>query len=164
MVEKRLGHLLHLAENHGAGLFGTEHFCLPMLHPPLRLPFLVHHLVWQELHVPLCLLVVEPSPDEPLDVEDGPLQVEGGLVLGYLPDEALCVCERDLQGGDFVPLVVGDNLDSSVPAHAHIRVCCPEIDSHHRLHPRFLCRRPDQTNYELYERGDTYTYQSMCNT
>lgn len=117
MTEVGLCDLLHLAYNHGTDFLGTEQLLLPTLHLHLdiRLPILVHHLVWQELHIPLYLLVIVPPSYEALNAEDSALWIEGGLVLRGLPDEALVVGEGHPRRSDPVPLVVRDDLHPSIP-------------------------------------------------
>lgn len=69
------------------------------------------------------------AADETLDIIDGTLRVGGGLVLGSITDEALCVRERHVGWRDAVSLVVGDDLHASIFVDGNARVGGSQIDS-----------------------------------
>merc|ERR1719353_2273850 len=132
-AEVGLGDLLHLLQDHGGDLLGGVDLLLALGGDlDVGLAALVDDLVRDELLVVLHGLVGVLAADEALDVEDGGLRVDGGLVLGGVTDEALAgAVPRDVRRRDAVALVVGDDLDTAVLEHADARVRGAEVDANH---------------------------------
>ena len=59
------------------------------------------------------------AADEALGIVHGPLRVGCRLVLGGVANQALCVSECHVRGGDAVALVVGDDLHPAIFVHPH---------------------------------------------
>ena len=59
-------------------------------------------------------LLAVASTDQPLDVEQGGLRIDGGLVLGRLSNQLLVADESNIRGSNTVTLVVRDDLDLAV--------------------------------------------------
>jgi len=107
---------VHLLQNHGRDLLGSEALLL-VLDDDLDgdLALVLDDIEGEQRLVVLHGLVDVLATDEALDVEDGVLGVDGGLVLGGVTDQTLSViAESDVRRGDTVSLVVGDDLDAAV--------------------------------------------------
>ena len=131
LAEESLGGSLHLAEDHGRDLLGSVRRRVDL---NVRLLVLGDDGVRHELLVGLDGLVGELAADEALDVEDGLLGVDGGLVLRGVAHEPLAVREGYVRGGDAVALVVGDYLHAAVLEHADAGVGGAEVDADHGAH------------------------------
>ena len=92
-----LGGLLHLGQNHGGHLLGCEGLGLILvLDLELRTAGGIHNLEGPMLHVALHGGVLKFTADETLGVENCVGWVDSDLVLGWVSDETLSVCEGDI--------------------------------------------------------------------
>ena len=115
MAEISLSSLLHLGEDHGGDLLRGEHLLLILVvHLQLGLSSHVDDGERPVLHIALDRAIVEVAADEPLSVEHGVGGVDGRLILGRVPDEALGVGEGHVAGGRPVALVVGDDFNLEI--------------------------------------------------
>jgi hypothetical protein len=130
-TQKRLGRRLHLLKNHGRYFLGREFLLLPVddnLHHGLVV--VANNIIGHQLLIGLDRLIAKVTPDQSLDVKDGVLGIDGGLILGGIAHETLSVLhEGDVGGGDTVTLVVGHDFDAAVFEDADAGVGCAEIDS-----------------------------------
>ena len=83
--------------------------------------------------VALDLGVIELSSDESLGVEHCVLRVQRCLGLGRVPDQPLGVCEGDVTWRRPVPLVVRDDLDTTVLEHTDAGVRRAQVDANAKL-------------------------------
>mmetsp|Transcript_11284 Transcript_11284/g.24805 ORF Transcript_11284/g.24805 Transcript_11284/m.24805 type:complete len:226 (-) Transcript_11284:146-823(-) len=131
LTKEGLGGGLHLLEDHGGNFLGcvigsnsgngdANH----------GLVLVGHDVIWYELLVRLDRLVREVTSDKTLDIKDGVLGVDGGLILGGITDETLSVVhEGDVGRGDTVTLVVGHDFNTSVFENTDTGVGGSEIDT-----------------------------------
>mmetsp|Transcript_13431 Transcript_13431/g.20742 ORF Transcript_13431/g.20742 Transcript_13431/m.20742 type:complete len:362 (+) Transcript_13431:1066-2151(+) len=132
LTNVRLGNILHLGEDHGGDLLRGKNLVLSLdLDPDVGLSVLVNDLEGQQLHVRLDSGVSEVTTDQTLDVEEGVLRIEGGLVLGSLTDQTFLVIEGNIRGGDAVSEVVGDDLDTTLLENTDTGEGGPQIDTYH---------------------------------
>mmetsp|Transcript_109647 Transcript_109647/g.340299 ORF Transcript_109647/g.340299 Transcript_109647/m.340299 type:complete len:677 (+) Transcript_109647:253-2283(+) len=125
-----LGGLLHLGQNHGGDLLWCHHLVLALdLHRDHRLPALLGDQERQQLDVLLDGRVLEPAPNQALDIEESLRGVDGRLVLRCLADQALLIREGNVRRRDPVPLVIRDDLNAPVLVNADARVGCAQVDS-----------------------------------
>ena len=112
---------LHLDEHHGGYLLGRKE---PVFSRDadlyVRLVVLLLHHKWPVLDVFLHSGVVPVAADQSLYIKDGVLRVQRQLVLGCVSDQPLAVRgEGHVGGSDAVPLVVGNDLDTSILVHTN---------------------------------------------
>ena len=114
---------LHLDQHHGGYLFRSKQFVLS-LDDHLHVWLVVLHLCRKrpKLDVLLHHGVVPGSPDEPLSIKHSVLWVGCQLVLGRVSDEPLSIRgEGHIGGSDTIPLVIGDNVNSSILVHTNTK-------------------------------------------
>lgn len=134
VAEVVAGDILHLGEDHGGDLLGSERLRLTLV-DNLDLGLLVgaaDDLEREVLEVCLHFRVVEPATDQALGVEDGILRIEGALVLGGVADETLCIREGDVGGRGVRALLIGDDLHFFVLINANAGVSGSEVDAYSR--------------------------------
>mmetsp|Transcript_1373 Transcript_1373/g.8508 ORF Transcript_1373/g.8508 Transcript_1373/m.8508 type:complete len:275 (-) Transcript_1373:28-852(-) len=133
--KKAFGCFLHLREHHGTDLLWRKLFLFS-----LRIDFNVWLGVFvdngerHKFHVPLDFLVTEFPANESLHVVHGTLRVGSRLILCGIPNESFSVGEGHVGRSDSVPLIVGDDLHTTILVHTHTRVGGSQIDPNHRSH------------------------------
>ena len=79
------------------------------------------------LHVFLKICFVHFASDETFCVEDCVDWVGMECVLGGVTDQSLVVCETDPRRSYSMPLIVGDNLDTTAPLYT-----MPTLEKHEK--------------------------------
>merc|ERR1719244_2393696 len=155
LAKVSFGSLLHLYENHGGDLLGSEHLLsLRSLDLDVRFAALVDDLEWEELHVVLDGLVAPFSANQTLGIEHCILGIGGQLILCCVSDQPLIVSsESNIAGGDSVSLVVGNDLNTTILKHSHARVSCSQVNSNNCAYISILL---------LSQYMDSQSYKQHC--
>ena len=117
LAEIGLSGFLHLDQDHGRDLLGSENLLLTLasLHLDVRLAVPIDDLEGEVLNVLLDRVVTPVAANETLGIEHRVLRVRCELILSGVADQTLALCgECDIGWGDSVALVVGDNFNSAV--------------------------------------------------
>eukprot|EP00962_Isochrysis_galbana_P043656 scaffold16704_cov112-Isochrysis_galbana.AAC.1 len=132
-AQVRLGRLLHLLQDEGAGLRRRVALAVD-LHP--RIPVVgPHHAVRHRRQVLLNVRIVEPAADEPLGREEGALRVGDRLPLGRRADQPFAVVrERHHRRRGARALCVLNHLRAAALHHRHAAVGGAQVDANDSAH------------------------------
>ena len=98
-----------------------------------------NNVVRDELLVGLDGLVGEVATNQTLDVKDGVVGVDGGLILGGIADETVAILhEGNVRGSDAVTLIVGNDFDAAILEDTDARVRRAEINTNCRVNSFIL--------------------------
>mmetsp|Transcript_11327 Transcript_11327/g.16686 ORF Transcript_11327/g.16686 Transcript_11327/m.16686 type:complete len:212 (+) Transcript_11327:1267-1902(+) len=112
---------LHLLKNHSRNLLrGVLRGLTSLGDLHHRLGSVSNDGVGNELLVCLNRLISVVATNKTLNIKDGVLRVDGGLVLGGISDKTVTVIHKSYVGrSNTVTLVIGDNLHTSILEDTH---------------------------------------------
>mmetsp|Transcript_27977 Transcript_27977/g.41494 ORF Transcript_27977/g.41494 Transcript_27977/m.41494 type:complete len:438 (-) Transcript_27977:128-1441(-) len=136
LSEESLGGLLHLLQDHGGNLLGSE-ILLFSSNSNLnnRLVIVRNNFVWNKLLIRLNRFVRVITSNETLYVKDGIFGVDGSLVLCSISNKTVSVVhESNVRRSNTVTLVIGDNFYASILEYSNTGIGGSEIDSNYGSH------------------------------